>query len=294
MGYEVGDIVGPMTITMRVNGRDHDTIRAEYDKTMQRYLADPDRDNPKKKNVYFKYRTTDGTFKPFIQDKPQTWLQMKCNTCGIFLWRLEYNIKNGHSQSCPICKQGSYKKNTSTNYVKGAPIAPKDDLRGQTFGHILITDEQPISDCRGHALYQGICLLCGKKMKNLRDDELRTHKKVCCNKCKTKRSQLEEAVAFYLQENHIEYEFTFDDLRGNHNGKLRYDFYIERNGQTYVIEANGKQHYEPVKKFGGKKGFKERVEHDNRKKEYAEEHGWIFIEIPYNYDNLDEYLSQVL
>ncbi len=47
---------------------------------------------------------------------------------------------------------------------------------------------------------------------------------------------------------------------------LRLDVYFELGGKKYGIEYQGKQHYEPVKFFGGKSAFKKRVKLDSLKK----------------------------
>ena len=52
---------------------------------------------------------------------------------------------------------------------------------------------------------------------------------------------------------------------------LKYDFAIFNTDGSikFLIECQGKQHYEPVKEFGGKSQFKYQVRNDKRKYEYA-------------------------
>lgn len=40
------------------------------------------------------------------------------------------------------------------------------------------------------------------------------------------------------------------------------DYYINYNNKEYIIEMNGKQHYEPVDYFGGEEKFKEQIKRD--------------------------------
>lgn len=52
---------------------------------------------------------------------------------------------------------------------------------------------------------------------------------------------------------------------------LKYDFAIFNTDGSikFLIECQGKQHYEPVKEFGGKSQFEYQVRNDKIKYEYA-------------------------
>jgi hypothetical protein len=52
-------------------------------------------------------------------------------------------------------------------------------------------------------------------------------------------------------------EYIFPDLRSPNGKPLRFDFAVfDDDGRIdFLIEYQGKQHYEPSSKFGGKKGF---------------------------------------
>lgn len=89
---------------------------------------------------------------------------------------------------------------------------------------------------------------------------------------------------------------TYTDLRGVHGGKLAYDFYVRRGSHCWLIEYQGKQHYEPVEFFGGASAFEFQLIHDKRKKEYAMCHHISLIEVPYDcatYDEIVKLLSFV-
>lgn len=77
-----------------------------------------------------------------------------------------------------------------------------------------------------------------------------------------------------------EYQKTFDDLKDTQS--LSYDFYIP--DQSILIEYQGIQHYQPVDHFGGKTKFKLQQKHDKMKANYAKEHGYNLIAIPYTED----------
>ena len=52
-------------------------------------------------------------------------------------------------------------------------------------------------------------------------------------------------------------EYEFDDLIASSGRHLRFDFAVfdDDGNLDFVIEYQGKQHYEPSAKFGGKRGF---------------------------------------
>ena len=51
-------------------------------------------------------------------------------------------------------------------------------------------------------------------------------------------------------------EYIFPELKSPNGKPLRFDFVIFDDGFIdFIIEYQGRQHYEPSQKFGGKKGF---------------------------------------
>ena len=65
------------------------------------------------------------------------------------------------------------------------------------------------------------------------------------------REILEEA------ELNFKMEYIFPDLKSPYGRPLRFDFVVfDDDGKIdFMIEYQGKQHYEPSQKFGGKRGF---------------------------------------
>lgn len=78
-------------------------------------------------------------------------------------------------------------------------------------------------------------------------------------------------------------EYTFDDLTTRRGVPLRFDFAVldDCGNVDFLIEANGKQHYAPVKKYGGMKGFRKQQYNDARKKRYCSSNGIKLVVIPY-------------
>jgi len=87
---------------------------------------------------------------------------------------------------------------------------------------------------------------------------------------------------------------TFDGLVGLGGGLLSYDFYLPQ--YNLLIEYQGEQHERYIKYFHKSiEDFEKQVEHDRRKKEYAQQNGYNFLEIWYwDFDNIEEILTKEL
>ena len=89
----------------------------------------------------------------------------------------------------------------------------------------------------------------------------------------------------------FEEEYIFPGLCSNNGRPLRFDFVIfdDDNKVDFIIEYQGKQHYEPSAKFGGKRGFYQQQYNDNKKRRFCALRGYKLIEIPYVEENLISY-----
>ena len=89
----------------------------------------------------------------------------------------------------------------------------------------------------------------------------------------------------------FEEEYIFPELRSNNGRPLRFDFVIfDDDGKIdFIIEYQGRQHYEPTAKFGGKKGFYQQQYNDNKKRRFCALHGFKLLEIPYTDENVITY-----
>ena len=89
----------------------------------------------------------------------------------------------------------------------------------------------------------------------------------------------------------FEEEYIFPELRSNNGRPLRFDFVVfDDDGKIdFIIEYQGRQHYEPTAKFGGKKGFYQQQYNDNKKRRFCALHGFKLLEIPYTDENVITY-----
>lgn len=104
-----------------------------------------------------------------------------------------------------------------------------------------------------------------------------------CSACS--ESLLERTVRQSLKNNNIDFEEqkTFDWLKDKRN--LFLDFFIPT--KNVAIECQGRQHFEPIDFFGGRKAFNQLVKRDNIKNNKCKEHQ---IEIIY-FANDEDYIN---
>lgn len=113
------------------------------------------------------------------------------------------------------------------------------------------------------------CLKCGYVWKTTTYTNF-INRVIKCRGC-INNWHLERVAETALKENKINYEMQkrFDWLKNKINMTL--DFYLP--DYDISIECQGRQHFVPVDKFGGKEGFDDTVARDTQKKRLCEEHG---------------------
>ena len=86
-------------------------------------------------------------------------------------------------------------------------------------------------------------------------------------------------------------EYSFEGLNSSNGRPLRFDFAVmdDDGNVDFLIEYQGRQHYEPSSKFGGKRGFYQQQFNDNKKRRFCALNDITLIEIPYTEENLISY-----
>lgn len=89
----------------------------------------------------------------------------------------------------------------------------------------------------------------------------------------------------------FEMEYSFPNLNSSNGRPLRFDFVVfdDDGNIDFIIEYQGKQHYEASSKFGGKKGLYQQQFNDNKKRRFCALNNLRLIEIPYLEENLISY-----
>ncbi len=86
-------------------------------------------------------------------------------------------------------------------------------------------------------------------------------------------------------------ELSFEGLNSPNGKPLRFDFVVfdDDGNIDFIIEYQGRQHYEPSSKFGGKRGFYQQQFNDAKKRRFCALHDIKLIEIPYTDENIIDY-----
>lgn len=132
---------------------------------------------------------------------------------------------------------------------------------------------------------------CGNTFKAVPHKFLTGQKR--CSFCKGSKGEKE--IASFLIKEKISYqqEYTFKDCR--YKCVLPFDFAIfdKNNSLVFLVEFHGKQHFYPIKFFGGEKSFKERKRNDSIKEKYCETNKIPLIIIPYTeFNNINKILKE--
>lgn len=86
-------------------------------------------------------------------------------------------------------------------------------------------------------------------------------------------------------------EYTVAGLNSSNGRPLRFDFAVfdDDGNLDFLIEYQGRQHYEASSKFGGKRGLYQQQFNDNKKRRFCALHDITLIEVPYTEENLLSY-----
>lgn len=198
------------------------------------------------------------------------WL-CKCE-CGVIKTIRSSSLVGGTTQSC-----GCYKHDT---------LSVKRNLKDQQFGFWKVIGNHSLVLCSLKSqrwYYAWLCQCkCGSKQ-IVSEQSLVFEKSTSCG-CRTE-SMMEGYVYEILNYNGISHirNQRFDALKGVNGGRLSYDFGLyDRNGALrYLIECQGRQHYEAEDYFGGISHLQKQQHHDGLKREYAEGLAIPLVEIHY-------------
>lgn len=188
---------------------------------------------------------------------------------------------------CMLCHneviiQSNHLKDRKTLYCSECIKTKRENLVGQRFGHLIVDSMIDSDKCK-----RTKCLCtcdCGATCIEVQANHI---KEGLVRSCGCVLSYGEEEIANLLTKNNIVFEKqkSFPDLK--YKNLLRYDFYLPDN--NLVIEYNGKQHYKPIKYYGGEESFIISQERDRIKKEYCLNNNIGYLVIRY-----DENIKQSL
>lgn len=185
--------------------------------------------------------------------------------CGNIVSVHGQDLRQGKTKSC-----GCYMKKCSSENTT-------PDMTGQKFHKLTVLKR--VGSRNNRSLWECQCE-CGKNILVTRDCLLSGNVK----SCGCLNSYAESLIEDILIKKHINYikQFSFPDLLGDFNSKLRFDFAIidDNNKILYLIEFQGEQHYIP-RQDDTIEVFQRRLKYDTLKQEYCQKHDIPLIQIPY-------------
>lgn len=193
-------------------------------------------------------------------------IKVMCKKCGKEYTLTTLNIFYGGSLKCKKCEfNGKFLDLSVRNQITEKCKILDYEFLG------FATDDGRYNGKRTKLILK--CNKCGRIWKSTNFANF-SHFVIKCEGC-LNRWKLEEEVKYILTKNNIEFEQEkkFDWLK--HNIKLSLDFYLPK--YNIFIECQGRQHFEPVEKYGGEEAFKLTEERDKTKYSQCIEHGLIPI-----------------
>lgn len=166
------------------------------------------------------------------------------------------------------------------------------DLTGSRFCKLLVIGRDIEKEERFGGIHWYCKCDCGS-FKSVITNDLKSGK---VKSCGCMKSLGEYYAKSYFSKYSIEYEYEkkFEDLLGTKGGRLSYDFYIP--SINTLIEFQGEQHEKPFRYKGtdNYEKFEIQKEHDRRKRNFALENDFNFIEIWYkDYDYTEKILDSI-
>ena len=167
-------------------------------------------------------------------------------------------------------------------------ISRIDDLTGRDFGdlHVIGRDMDAVYGTGIHARWLCKCSLCGS-VTSVRRELLLDYGKNKCSEC-IGLPLGEEKIAAILDDEGINYEHNTiygDCIYPDTGYPLRFDFVIHNNGQDYIAEYDGVQHFKEIKHWEASTPLHGRQARDQYKNRWCSENGIPLIRIPYTHLN---------
>ena len=155
------------------------------------------------------------------------------------------------------------------------------DISGQKFGHL--TALKPIKRENSTNYYwQCECDCKNKTLTVVNGSDLRKGNIISCGCIKSKG---EDKIIKLLKENNITFicQKSFKDcFYADINHPLKFDFYILQDNQNYLIEFDGRQHFQyDLTGWNNKENYDKVLARDSIKNEYCKKNKIPLIRIPY-------------
>lgn len=188
--------------------------------------------------------------------------------CGNQTLATSTELKNGHKRSCGCLQKESAAKIGKQNLI---------DLTNQTFENLTVI--QKVSSKKTPSGTTKIFWLCKCNCGNQCIVEGNALKTGNTKSCGCIKSFGEQKISSLLQQYGIPFE---REKNLNPENKYRYDFYVNNN---YVIEYDGKQHFQNYSWGSESYSLSENQKRDKEKNEFCWFNNIPIIRIPYTHYN---------
>lgn len=210
------------------------------------------------------------TILEIIPNTHPTKVKCQCD-CGNIYIGIQTDIVTGHTQSCGCL----HKDITSQSNTK--------DWSGIVSDYGVEFIKQECMNDKGQWLWRCKCGICGNEFIALPAKVNNGHITSCGCAIQSSGERYISSVLTELDAKFID-QYVFSDCK--YKQLLKFDFAIfNDNKLLYLIEYDGKQHFEPIDWFGGIKGFEETQIRDNIKNEYCQKHNIPLLRFPYTLSN---------
>ena len=203
----------------------------------------------------------------------RTKVVIRCKEHGTFL-QLPYDHIKG--SGCPLCHPQTVPMTTKTFIQKALKI------------HKARYDYSKVQYLRSQTK---VCIICPEHGEFWQTPNNHLNGQGCpiCN-----YSKGEQLIKEILEQNDINYIYQYkiyvpQEIRKTSEAFI--DFYLPK--YNTFIEYNGKQHYVPIKHFGGEIKFQNQIKRDTYIKEYCNQNNISLIEMKFN-DSVDKIKSIIL
>lgn len=201
-----------------------------------------------------------------------TLIKIRHIECNSEFYQLPHNHINSKSK-CPICSK-SHKKS-------------KDEFQEES-NRIYYNQYELLSEYKtSRDKVKLKHLKCGKEF------EINASYHLNGGICDCERENLSKGefeIYKILKNNEIEFFYNKSIDSCKNSNSLRFDFYLPK--YKVFIEFDGKQHYQPIKWFGGEKSYEYLKKCDNIKNNWCYQNNFELIRISYK-DNIENKLNEI-
>lgn len=217
-----------------------------------------------------KLTVVEKTTNPNSKKKRTYWL-CQCE-CGNIVTLNKNYVQSGHTKSCGCLQKEAVSLSNTKNWTGVV----------SDYGVEFISQSRK-NKC-GQWLWNCKCPLCNKTFEILPANIMDGSTTSCGCKIQSKG---ERYIQYILEENNIKYipQYSFDDCKYKY--KLKFDFaLLNNNGEVfYLIEYDGRQHFEPIDFYGGEKHFEETKIRDSIKNQYCLDNNIKLLRLKYDLRN---------